>query len=96
MADVLLQVVSENSVSERRINPTWTISTLKTRLEPITGIPTGCQRLSIKASSNAPAVPLESADEDNTPLSSFVLTPNGELHVRLASKILLDIETAYT
>lgn len=81
MADVPMQVVSENSVSERRINPAWTIGTLKTRLEPITGIPYSCQRLSIKASSGAAAVPLEAADEDNTFLSSFPLTVYGEIHV---------------
>jgi len=47
-ADVLMQVVSENSRSERRISPSWTIDTLKTRLEPITGIPVAAQRLSLR------------------------------------------------
>lgn len=31
--------------SERRITPTWTIEQLKTKLEPITGIPSSCQSL---------------------------------------------------
>ncbi|ERF71441.1 hypothetical protein EPUS_06823 [Endocarpon pusillum Z07020] len=34
--------------AERRINPSWTISQLKAKLEPITGIPPGCQHLRIR------------------------------------------------
>lgn len=85
MADVPLQVISDNAASERRITPSWTISTLKTKLEPITGIPTTCQRLSLKASATGEAVPIEAADEDGTLLSSFPLAPYAELHVSFHS-----------
>ncbi|KAL3960046.1 hypothetical protein ACCO45_005163 [Purpureocillium lilacinum] len=39
MADVPLQVISENAASERRITPSWTITQLRAKLETITGIP---------------------------------------------------------
>jgi hypothetical protein len=81
MADVPLQIISDNAASERRITPSWTISTLRTKLEPITGIPTTFQRLSLKASATAEAVPIEAADEDGTTLSRFPLAPYAELHV---------------
>ncbi|KAG6132993.1 hypothetical protein E4U28_006322 [Claviceps purpurea] len=80
-ADVPLQVISENSVSERRITPSWSISTLKTKLEPITGIPPFAQRLSLKASAGSEAIPVQAADEDETQLFSYPLTPYAELHV---------------
>lgn len=35
--------------AERRITPTWSISTLKSKLEPITGIPALCQTLRTKS-----------------------------------------------
>ncbi|KAK9390504.1 CAP Gly-rich domain-containing protein [Lipomyces mesembrius] len=47
MADILLLVTSENTSSERRISPHWTLAHLKSRLEPITGIPASSQRLSL-------------------------------------------------
>ncbi|KFH48597.1 Cell polarity protein-like protein [Hapsidospora chrysogenum ATCC 11550] len=80
MADVPLQVISENAASERRITPSWTIGQLKAKLEPITGIPPLSQKLSLKAS-GADRIPVEAADEENTRLSSFPLAPYAELHV---------------
>lgn len=77
-----MYVISENASSERRITPSWSIDTFKTKLEPITGIPPSAQRLSLKASKAAAGVPLEAADEENTYLSSFALTAYGEIHVR--------------
>ncbi|GAB7340692.1 hypothetical protein MBLNU457_7081t1 [Dothideomycetes sp. NU457] len=53
-ADVLVQVISDNSRSERRVSPSWTIDTLKTRLEPITGIPVAAQRLSLRGGTQPP------------------------------------------
>lgn len=81
MADVPLYVVSDNTSSERRINPSWTISTLRTKLEPITGIPPSTQRLSLKTSSGADPIPIEAHNEDDTYLSSFPLAPYAELRV---------------
>lgn len=36
-------------LTERRITPTWSISQLKTKLETMTGVPPGSQRLRLKA-----------------------------------------------
>lgn len=79
MADVPLQVVSDNSSSERRITPAWSISTLKAKLEPVTGIPPSYQSILLKTSSQSVAV--EAIDEDSTYLASFPLVPYAELHV---------------
>jgi hypothetical protein len=80
MADIPLQVVSENAASERRITPSWTIGQLKARLEPITGVPPLSQKLSLKPTGGE-AIAIEAADEENTRLTSFPLTPYAELHV---------------
>ena len=80
MADIPLQVISENATSERRITPSWSISQLRTKLEPITGIPPSSQRISLKTG-NKEAIPIEAADEDSTLLSGFPLTAYAELHV---------------
>ena len=80
MADVPLQVISENSASERRITPSWSISQLKSKLEPVTGIPPSCQKIVLKTS-NQERLPIEAADEDTTYLASFPLIPYAELHV---------------
>ncbi|KAL1876914.1 hypothetical protein VTK73DRAFT_8991 [Phialemonium thermophilum] len=80
MADVPLIVVSDLISSERRITPSWTITQLKAKLEPITGIPPSSQRISLKTSASG-TVPIEAADEDSTRLSSFPLSPYAELHV---------------
>ncbi|KAF2965958.1 hypothetical protein GQX73_g7637 [Xylaria multiplex] len=63
MADVPLLVTSENSSSERRVTPSWSISQLKSKLEPITGIPPSCQRLKLKTSANE-IIAIEANNED--------------------------------
>ncbi len=80
MADVPLHIISENAAAERRITPSWTISQLKAKLEPITGIPPGCQRIYLKTPSKE-NVSFEAADEEAVRLTSFPLTPYAELHV---------------
>ncbi|EMD87588.1 hypothetical protein COCC4DRAFT_59452 [Bipolaris maydis ATCC 48331] len=79
-ADVPLLISSPNSSSERRISPAWTIAYLKTRLEPITGIPAACQQLSLRLASQDP-VALVAADEDHTQLAAFPLQPYAEISV---------------
>ncbi|OHF00407.1 CAP-Gly domain-containing protein [Colletotrichum orchidophilum] len=79
MADVPLHVISENSSSERRITPSWTISQLRSKLEPITGIPPSSQRISLKTASAS--APIEASDEENTYLTAFPLAPYAELYV---------------
>lgn len=75
-----MQVISENSVSERRITPSWSITQLKRKLEPVTGIPPSSQRISLKTASKE-TVPVEAADEDTTLLSNFPLSAYAELHI---------------
>jgi hypothetical protein len=79
-ADIPLLIVSENSSSERRISPSWSIAQLKNRLEPVTGVPATCQRLSLKIGSQA-AQPIEAADEESTILAAWPLQAYAEIKV---------------
>jgi hypothetical protein len=79
-ADIPLLIVSENSSSERRISPSWSIAQLKSRLEPVTGVPATCQRLSLKIGSQA-AQPIEAADEESTILAAWPLQAYAEIKV---------------
>jgi hypothetical protein len=81
--DIPLLIVSENSASERRISPSWTIAQLKGRLEPVTGVPATCQKLSLKIGSQA-AQPIEAADEESTILAAWPLQAYAELKVGIA------------
>lgn len=78
--DVPLLITSETVSSERRISPAWTIAHLKGRLEPITGIPAGCQKLSLKVASQTPQ-PIEAADEESTQLTHWPLQAYAEIQV---------------
>lgn len=78
--DIPLLIVSENSSSERRVSPSWTIAQLKNRLEPVTGVPATCQKLSLKVGSHD-AQPIEAADEDSTTLSAWPLQAYAEIKV---------------
>jgi hypothetical protein len=84
-SDIPLLIKSANSASERRVTPAWTIAHLKTRLEPITGIPASAQKLSLRVGSQD-AVPIEAADEENFQLHSFNLQAYAEIFV---SRIML-------
>lgn len=86
MMDVPLLLVSENAASERRITPSWSISRLKAKLEPITGIPPSYQKLSLKTSAHG-RVPIEASDEDSTYLTAFPLTAYAELEVSISLDI---------
>jgi len=79
-ADIPLLIVSENSSSERRISPSWSIAQLKSRLEPVTGVPASCQRLSLKIGSQA-AQPIEAADEESTILAAWPLQAYAEIKI---------------
>lgn len=79
-ADVPLLVRSENSASERRVTPAWSIATLKARLEPITGVPADCQKLSLKVGSQQP-LPIAAQDEEATQIGAFPLQAYAELQV---------------
>jgi len=90
MADVPLQVVSENAASERRITPSWTISQLKAKLLPVTGIPPISQSLFLLTQSGE-RIAIESADEESTHLSNFPLSAYAELKVIHHSSLKLAI-----
>lgn len=82
LADIPLIITSTNSTSERRINPSWTVSQLKTRLEPITGVPAQSQRLQLKVPSQ-PAQPLSASNEDTQEIVHWSLQPYAEIEVGL-------------
>jgi tubulin-specific chaperone B len=81
--DIPLLVTSENSSSERRITPSWTIGQLKAKLEPVTGIPPLSQKLTLRVPAQQ-GIPIEALDEEHTPLSHFPLAPYAEIHVSIA------------
>jgi len=79
--DIPLLITSDNSSSERRITPSWTIGQLKAKLEAVTGIPPLSQKLTLRVGQQG--IPIEAADEENTQLLGFPLAPYAELHVSL-------------
>ena len=79
--DVPLLVVSTASSSERRITPSWSVSQLKARLEPITGIAPSAQKLSLCSPGQEGAYSIEAEDEDKTQLAKWPLVPYAELKV---------------
>lgn len=79
--DVPLLISSPNASSERRISPSWTIAHLKSRLEPITGVPAGSQQLTLRVASQD-AVPITAPDEEQTTLAVFPLQPYAQITVR--------------
>ncbi|ODQ63246.1 hypothetical protein NADFUDRAFT_53519 [Nadsonia fulvescens var. elongata DSM 6958] len=91
MPDVALFVTSDQTSSERRVNPEWTLDQLKTKLEQITGIAPPRQKLLIYGSSSAtqavtmcdPSVPIAEQPNINLegPISQFPLVPYGRIHV---------------
>jgi hypothetical protein len=87
-ADVPLLISSPNSSSERRISPSWSIAHLKTRLEPITGVPASSQQLSLRVGSQD-AVPITAQDEEQARLAQFALQPYAEIIVSVIISIPL-------
>lgn len=78
--DIPLLIISDNAQSERRISPSWSIAQLKTKLEPITGVPASSQRLTLKVAS-WPEQPLQAENDEQTLLSTFPLQSYAEIHV---------------
>jgi hypothetical protein len=93
-ADVPLLITSPNSSSERRISPSWSIAHLKTRLEPITGVPASCQQLSLRIASQDPT-PISAQDEEQTLLAAFPLQPYAEIAVSPLSTYLVPCLAAH-
>lgn len=64
-------------LTERRITPTWTVMQVKTKLETMTGIPPGCQRLRVKV----PGRPDQWADGDDRLIGDWGLVKGSEIEV---------------
>ncbi|KAI9695541.1 MAG: hypothetical protein M1820_008554 [Bogoriella megaspora] len=79
-ADIPLLVRSENSSSERRVSPSWSVAHFKTRLEPIIGVPAAFQRLSLGSAVQEQT--LEVADPDAVTVESWGLRPYTEIYVQ--------------
>lgn len=88
--DLPLQITSENSSSERRITPSWTIGQLKAKLEPVTGIPPLSQKLTLKIGGRDP-ITIQAIDEEHTQLVNFPLAPYAEIHVSIKFYILFQV-----
>ncbi len=86
--DIPLLITSDNTSSERRISPSWTIGQLKAKLELITGVPSLSQKLAIKIGGQVP-VPLEAYDEEHTQLANFDLAPQSVIHVSLGPSMII-------
>ncbi|KAG8526358.1 uncharacterized protein KY384_000351 [Bacidia gigantensis] len=79
--DIPLLITSPTSSSERRITPTWTISQLKSKLEPITGIAPSAQRLILRLPDQNSETPIVADDEDVAQIGNWPLAAYAELKV---------------
>ena len=64
-------------LTERRITPTWTVMQVKAKLETMTGIPPGSQRLRVKV----PGRPDQWADRDDRMIGEWGLVKGSEIEV---------------
>lgn len=87
MVEISVFVTSDQTSSERRINPQWTISELKGRLEIITGIPPSSQKLCIYGVSKvSPPTPVvadtsKGETEETKTLEGYTIAQYGRIHV---------------
>ena len=82
--DIPLLIVSTASSSERRITPSWSIAHLKTKLEPVTGIPPSAQKLTLRLPEQHDTCTVEAGDEETAQIGQWPLVPYAELKVRSA------------
>lgn len=67
-------------LTERRVTPTWTVSQLKSKLETMTGVPPGSQRLRLKT----PGRPDQWVDGDGSVIGDWGLMKGSEIEVCFA------------
>ncbi|KAL9017119.1 MAG: hypothetical protein Q9185_005521 [Variospora sp. 1 TL-2023] len=79
--DIPVLIKSPAACSERRVNPSWTISQLKAKLEPITGIAPSLQTIALRQPHHMEMTAISAADEDRTKIGSWPLLAYAELHV---------------
>lgn len=80
--DVPLLILSTASSSERRITPSWSIAQLKSKLEPVTGIPPSAQKLTLRLPERQETSAVEADDEETVQIGQWPLVPYAELKVR--------------
>ena len=83
--DIPLIVTSTASSSERRITPSWTIAHLKSKLEPVTGIPPSYQKLTLRLpeqQQQQQEIAIDAPDEETTQIGAWPLVAYAEIHVR--------------
>ena len=78
--DIPMIIASAASSSERRITPSWTIAHLKTKLEPVTGIPPTSQKLLLRTPGRPEKV-IEAANEESAQVGQWQLVDYAEIHV---------------
>ena len=81
--DIPLLITSTASSSERRITPSWTITHLKAKLEPVTGIPPGSQKLSLRLPDQPQETSIEAEDEDIVEIGNWPLVAYAEIKVQV-------------
>ena len=79
--DITVTITSALTTSERRLSPSWTLTTLKQKLYPITGIPPSSQSLTLNSQPPIPLTPSPAHGEDSTTLSSFNLQRGARIDV---------------
>lgn len=82
--DIPLIISSTASSSERRITPSWTIAHLKTKLEPVTGIPPSSQKLTLRLPEQQQEIAVDAQDEEATQIGMWPLVAYAEIHVCLS------------
>lgn len=80
--DIPLLITSTASSSERRITPSWTIAHLKTKLEPVTGIPPSSQRLSLRLPDQTQETAIQADNEDGVEIGRWPLVAYAEIKVQ--------------
>lgn len=83
MADISVFITSDQTSSERRISPSWTITELKFKLETVTGIPPSSQTLQVYPSATAsfPSPATQNINEDSTTVADLGISSYGRIHI---------------
>jgi tubulin-specific chaperone B len=92
--DIPLLISSTVAASERRITPSWTLAHLKTKLEPMTGIPPHAQKLSLKLPGAQDAQPIDAGpdgDEEKIQIGNWPLQAYAEIVVSLEFDIVFSL-----
>lgn len=89
--DIPMLIASTTASCERRITPSWTISQLKAKLEPVTGIPVSSQQLTLVLPDHRNVV-IEAKDEDAVQIGTFELIAYAKINVGECA-VLLSVGT---